>query len=425
MTTLVDRAFGALVADSSKKGGLSDAEHQAEPANFFRHVGALTASKIADGLVDPKLVLSWLLTHLGAGAGVTGMLVPIRESGALLPQLFTAGYVSQMRHRKWAWVAGAAGQAIAAAGMVLAALTLSGAAAGWTILMLLALLAVSRSVCSVSFKDILGKTIGSSRRGTVAGAAATVASSVVIIFALLLIWDGFDRFILVVSALGIAVIGWIVAAVSMASLNEMDSNIGDRPAIPYPWTVLKNNPQLAWFVTARSLMVGTALAPPYLVLLSANGTQEVAEIGGLVLASAVASFLSSYVWGRFSDRSSRQVLIVAGIAAVIALGLALGLEWLGIADTVWAMPVVLFGLMIAYHGVRQGRSTHLVDMAGEKDRADFTAVSNTVVGLFLLGAGAVCSAIATVSVPLVIWVFIVMSIAGSIAAYRLNEVQSD
>ena len=62
---------------------------------------SLTFSKSADGLVDPKLVLSWLMTHLGAPVFLIALLVPIRESGALLPQLFTAGYLRSRPQRKW------------------------------------------------------------------------------------------------------------------------------------------------------------------------------------------------------------------------------------------------------------------------------------------------------------------------------------
>ncbi|WP_233346949.1 hypothetical protein [Hyphobacterium sp. CCMP332] len=82
-----------------------------EAGNFFRHVGSLSLSKIADGLIDPKLVLSWLMLSLGAPAALVGLLVPIREAAALLPQLFTAGALRRLPRRKWAWASGSAVQA--------------------------------------------------------------------------------------------------------------------------------------------------------------------------------------------------------------------------------------------------------------------------------------------------------------------------
>ena len=65
-----------------------------------------------------------------------------------------------------------------------------------------------------------------------------------------------------------------------------------------------------------------------------------------------------------SDRSARRVLIWSGVAGAIALGAALVLAAMGLAQVTGAIAVVLFGLMIAYHGVRQGRTTYLVDAAG-------------------------------------------------------------
>ena len=101
--------FRLLTSTSDAPGNLdiSDTAREHEPDNFFRHITSLSASEIADGLIDPKLVLSWLLTALGAPAGLLGLLVPIREAGALFPQMFTAGALRQFKHRKWAWAGGA------------------------------------------------------------------------------------------------------------------------------------------------------------------------------------------------------------------------------------------------------------------------------------------------------------------------------
>jgi O-antigen ligase len=83
--------------------------------------------------------------------------------------MFTAGALRQLKRRKWAWAGGALVEGLAAIAMGLAALLLTGAVAGWVILGALAVLALARSVCSVTYKDVLGKTIAKSgaapRRG--------------------------------------------------------------------------------------------------------------------------------------------------------------------------------------------------------------------------------------------------------------------
>ncbi|WP_196778390.1 MFS transporter [Thalassorhabdomicrobium marinisediminis] len=380
---------------------------------------ALTSSKSADGLVDPKLVLSWLLSTLGAGAFWIGALVPVREAGALLPQLALAGRLKAMQYRKWAWVAGALGQAASVAAIVLAALTLQGDAAGGVIVGILAVLALSRSVCSVSYKDVLGKTVRKRQRGQTMGKASTAAAVTVIVFAgILMALDG-QKYGLVIGALVLAALLYALAGFVMAQVEEGASDAGEADGIVASLRLLLDRPQLRLFIMVRALLVGSALAPPYLVML-AGGGGVFEQLGALVLASALGALASSYVWGWLSDRSARLVLVWSGLSGAAALAVAL---MVGSAGGVWGMPVVLFGLMVSYHGVRQGRSTYLVDMADETDRAAYTAVSNTAIGAYLLGVGALSAGLATVSVPLVIGVFAVMCCAGGALALKLEEVQ--
>jgi len=150
------------------------------------HETSLVLTKLADGLIDPKLVLAWLLNAIGAPGYLIGVLVPVREAGSLLPQLFLASYIERHAYRKWIWAAGSALQGLAAIGMAIAALTLSGAAAGWVILVCLAVLAVARAACSASFKDILSRTVDKGQRGKVSGTAGTLAAALVFAFAILL-----------------------------------------------------------------------------------------------------------------------------------------------------------------------------------------------------------------------------------------------
>ena len=416
-----DKIFDAVTGDDDGDDtDLTPEAHKAEPRNFLRHVAALSASKIADGLIDPKLVLSWLLSHLGAGAFLTGLLVPIREAGALLPQLFTTPRITASAIRKWFWAGGALMQGVMAALIVLTAVTLEGAVAGAIIVGLLAVLALARSVCSASYKDILGKTVAKTRRGSATGLASSAAAAGVILFALVLMVGIGDRFVVVVGAIALAACFWAIAATVFATLKEAPSDPEER-AMSAQFGLLRKDPQLARFIIVRSLLIGTALTPPYLVLLQPDTGLD--QLGALVLASAVASLISSYVWGRVSDRSSARVLRLSGLAGGVVLTLVVVLTLAGGIGAFGVLPLMLLGLMVSYHGVRQGRSTHLVDMAGPNDRASYTALSNTVVGLVLLAVGVVSAGVAAISVPLVIGLFAVMCFLAAIIARGLEEVQ--
>lgn len=415
--------FEALVENTDGAGGLSDAQAKHEPANFLRHAGSLSMSKIADGLIDPKLVLSWLLAHLGASAFFVGLLVPIREAGALLPQLFTAPHVQAMERRKWAWVAGSIGQGAAAAGIVLAALTLTGHGAGAAICALLAVLAVSRSICSVSYSDVLGKTVGQSRRGAATGVATSLGAGAVVIFALALMSGLVDRATLVLLAITLAALLWLGAGILFSTLwEEAAPGAGGTPALGQ-LNILRRDPQLRRFIWARGLLTSTALAPPYIVLLGTQAGQSGFDrLGALVLASSIASLLSSWIWGRMADRSSRRVLMLSAVAGAVALVSAVTLDLVGASGTIWALPAALFVLMIAYHGVRQGRVIYLVDMAPKDSRAAYTAVSNTVIGLLLLGSG-LFGALASLAGPHVtLLIFAAMALASMVVTKGLDEI---
>ncbi|MBN2906887.1 MAG: MFS transporter [Rhodobacteraceae bacterium] len=413
-----------LVADSSAPArDITEGARADEAGNFLRHAGALSLSKLADGLIDPKLVLSWLMGALGAPAVLLGFLVPVREAGSLLPQLFIAARVRALGRRKWAWAGASLAQGLAALAILWAGLTLSGTAAGAVILGALAVLALSRSVASVSHKDVLGKTVDRARRGTVTGLAGSIAATGVVGFALLLMSGQVARFELVLGAIGLAGVFWLGSAFIFATIREEDvPGTAQGGAGLSQLALLWRDPVLGRFVAARVLLLPTALAPPYLVLLASQaGDGRFGALGALVLASSLAGMVSSFVWGRLADRSSRLVLAIAGAVASVFLALAVALDAVGVMGTAWAAPGVLFGLMIAYQGVRLGRTTYLVDMAPGGDRAAYTAVANTTVGVALLAAGGFGAVAAATGVAATLGMFAGLAGLGAALALTLRE----
>lgn len=431
--TTLDKVYRMLTSDDEGRvcRDIPESACNDQPKNFLTHIVSLGATKTADGLIDPKLVLSWLLTQLGAPAVFIGLLVPVRESGALLPQLLTAASLRRLSKRKWAWCAGSAIQGLSAAAIALAALFLEGAAAGFAIVLALGVLALARSVCSVTYKDVLGKTVSKARRGTATGTASSTAALFVIFFGTILTTGELERMPVVIAGLFVAAGLWLIASVLFSTLQEeagaTEGGANPLAAARENFGLLARDAQLRRFIATRGLLISTALAPPFMVAL---GTSEEAGnafggLGLLVIASAGAALFSSYIWGRLADRSSRKVLIFSAIAATLALVATLVLNTLGLLEAVWALPAMIFALMLAYQGVRLGRSTHLVDMATQDTRAAYTALSNTIIGL-LLALGGVFSLLAEFTgVAIVIAVLAVMSGLAVFAALGLDEVQAE
>ncbi len=401
-----------------------------EPRNYVTHIASLALTKSADGLIDPKLVLSWLMTALGAPAFLVGLLVPVREAGALLPQLFTAGYLRTLPKRKYAWSVGAIIQGLCAVAIGVTALSVQGAMAGYLIVTLLTVLALARSVCSVCYKDVLGKTVSKSRRGSATGMAGSLASIVTIIFAFTLAFEILPRFQLVTAALFIAGGAWMVSAAFFMTLNEA-AGATEGGAMAFKAALkdiglLKTDKNLQVFILTRALLTATALAPPFMV--AAAGADEGAGFGGLgllVFASAFAALLSAYIWGRLADTSSRQVLMLSSFVSASSLLVTGFLIVSGVISAPFVLPVLLFAVMIAYQGVRLGRSTHLVDMATQETRAAYTALSNTVIGVILIFGGFFSALAAWAGLAVVIFVMAGMCGLAFCVAFGLDEVQKE
>lgn len=431
---LVRQAY-ALLADEGEARVCRDIPESAcrdQPGNFMRHVLSLGATKTADGLADAKLILAWLFGALGVPPWLTGLLVPVREAGALLPQLAIAAVIRRQPLRKWIWALGSAGQGVAMVGIAVAALTLRGEAAGIVMIALLAVAAIARGACSVSYKDVLGKTVSKSTRGTATGAAGSASAVLVLAFGVALGFDMLPRSTVTVAAVLMLAGGlWIAAAALFSTLAEAPGATeggGNALAlVRQQFGLLGEDPQLRRFILVRALLIATALAPPYLLVVAGEaGTGALDQLGGFVVASGLAAFVSAYVWGRLSDRSSRKVLILAGVVAALALSAAVVVAiWVpgGLAG-VWLPAAVLFVLMVAHQGVRLGRSTHVVDMAGADQRANYTALSNTVIGAVLV-AGGLFGVLAQVAGPVtVLAVFALMALTAAWLALGLEEVQS-
>ena len=78
---------------------------------------------------------------------------------------------------------------------------------------------------------------------------------------------------------------------------------------------------------------------------------------------------------------------------------------------------------MARAGVRAGRKTYLVDMAGGTKRTDYVAVSNSVIGLALLGAGLLVGALSFLAPHALILVLSGFGVTGVVMARSLPEVQ--
>jgi MFS family permease len=409
---------------------ISEAACRVVPGNFFRQLAAQVATKLGDALSDPKIVLAWLLHTIGATGLAVGLLVPVREAGSLLPQLAIGGAVRRFPVRKWFWVAGSLAQGGAVLLMALTAILAPGPGAGWTILALLAVFSVARSVCSVSSKDILGKTVPRKRRGRLTGLAATASGGITLAVGLSFAVKDPESFSAGDFAFLLVAAGamWLVASAIMAGLKEAPgATEGGRNAFREAvrsLAILARDADFRTFCISRALLASTVLSMPYVVLLAREASGgKVASLGILLVASSSATALSATVWGFQADRSSRRTLAVAGLSAGV-VGVATFLvagAGIGGAGAIWAYGGLFFLFGLAHTGIRIGRKTYLVDMAPSDRRASYVALSNTLIGVVLLLSGSFGLLTPSLGERGVVLVFAVLGLAGGALALTLRS----
>lgn len=401
------------------------------PGNFFKITAGQTLTKLADEMANAKTVLPWLIGAVGAPVYWIGFLVPIRESGSLLPQLAIAAAIRNKPIRKSVWILGAILQAVALGGMAATAFLLRGSAAGIAIVGFLILFSLARGLVSVASKDITGKTIPKTRRGRLTGFTTAVAGILTILTGAVLSWAVPEDPSAELTA-GIILGGaalWILAAGVFSAVEEQPgATEGGKDALKEALErldLLRTDRPFRNFVMVRALLISTGLAAPYYVALAReHGSGRGSSLSLFILASGLASALSSFFWGRYADRSSRRVLLVAaGTASALGL-LVFGLNASGlVANWAWAAPLAFFLLSMAHGGVRIGRKTYILDMASGNRRTDYVAVSNTVIGVALL-----LSSVVGLLAPLIgpggmLLLLSIMGFAGVWGGKHLPEVQ--
>lgn len=438
--TQTERLYSALLRRNPESEDEMPAEVRADVApNGLRQVFANALQSSGDQAVNASTVLPWLLSVLGVPAALTGLLVPIRESGSMLPQAVLTPLVLRVRRRKWVFVAGAVVQSSAVAAMAVVAATGDGLSAGVAIIVALAVFALGRCLCSIASKDVQGRTIPKGERGQINGLATTAAGVVAITLGLGIRLLGgedlgptqFAGLFAGAAALwaGVAI---VYSGVREPSPEEQGADAGDDAGesgwLAQTFALVRDDKPFRDFVVVRSLLLVSALSPPFVVMASIeSGAGALSGLGGFVIASGLAALIGGRVFGRLADRSSKRVMsggaalasgiIVAAVAVAAIPGFDAG-GWVGNLF----FTVVYFALTLTHTGVRVARKTYVVDMAEGDRRTVYVAVSNSAMGLVLLVVGGISSVLAAGDVAWALLFLAAMGLVGVFAGARLPEV---
>lgn len=397
---IVENLYNRVTGDEDARvcKDIPEAACNDQPRNFFSYLIANLLGKIADEIASAKLIIPWLFGMMSVPAVFTGFLVPIRESGVLLPQLVVAAFIRRMAIRKTIWLLGSVLSALSLFGMAYAVLNYEGVSAGSAIIFTLIVFSLSRGLCSVSAKDVLGKTVSKSRRGALMGWSASISGIAILVIGMWLGTVDLNEYGLKIFA-GLLISGgiiWILATLVFATIQEQPGATeggGNAFSVAIQQIqILKTDKTFRSFVIARGLLLSVALAPPFYVLIAQSSSGgSLLGLGALFIANGLAGSLSAPFWGYMSDQSSKRVMIIAATGAG-ALGI---FTFIAITnDLSWVinevgLAVIFLVLNIMHGGVRLGRKVYLVDMATVENRAVYVALSNTIIGVLMLFGGLV------------------------------------
>ena len=287
-TTLTEDLYAKLVNEEDARvcREIPDEACREVPRNFFLLIASYVLTKLGDSIANPKTTLTWMMDAIGAPVALTGLLVPVRESGSLVPQLVIAAFVRRQPIRKTVWVVGSLMQAAAVLAMGLVAWFMGGVRAGVAVLVGLAVFSLARGLSSVAAKDVLGKTIPKTRRGRVNGFSASAAGFATLGVGAALVAVGVDdgsRATFLALLAGAALL-WVVAALLYSRIDEWrGETAGGGNALSEAirrLALLRDDPPFRNFVITRALLLCSALAAPYYVIL---------VLSALGLAGAVMS----------------------------------------------------------------------------------------------------------------------------------------
>lgn len=348
-------------------------------------IAGLSLNKLADLLISAKTTLTALLVSVGAPVWMIGWLVPIRESGALLPQVLISIYLRKHAQRHIVWRIGMITQVFSVVGMLLSVILFSGFIAGILVLSSLVLLSLGRSACSLTVKDMEADVAKKGERGNLIGVASTVSGVVTLVIAIpLVIYDGAltsNILLVVLCASMLAFILTLICVWPIKTRVEVENSSENTFSINFDTTIYK-------FIFVRGLFVHSALVAPYFMIERNGDVKELLPI--YIGAEATAALLSSIIWGKIADKSAKLTLRLSGL---LALGACVGLLFWQTSSIVTS-ALLFFVLSVAHAGVRTGRKTYSLDVKEGHDRTELVGFSNTAIGIILLAFGALYAALA-------------------------------
>jgi hypothetical protein len=382
----------------------------------WRVIMSLVLTKMADILLSAKTTLPTLMNAIGAPSWMLGLLVPIRESGSLLPQALMGAWLKRHEDRRKPWLISALVQTSFIIIMIVFPLlvlpTIFNKAdiyarhsiypflVGLLVLISVMGLSLARAMTSLTMKDIQGEHLPKGMRGNVVGISSTLAGVLSLLFAgLTLLSDKMNEQILLLIG-GVSVLAMMLSIFILKELDtriDVDAGKQDEASKKNSYsTKIKNytsafSGELAYFIAVRGCFVHTALIAPFFIIWSTKlySQNAIVTLSSFIIAQGAATICSSYIWGSLSDRNAKLTMQLGTSMVLVICISAIAVIQFDLASSlppIWII-IAYFLLSIGHEGTRSGRKVYALDIKEGADRTDFIGKANTAIGIVIILLG--------------------------------------
>ena len=357
----------------------------------------------AESLIAADLVLTNFVGKLTTSNFLIGLVVPLRDAGWFLPQLFVSSYLQYRERVLPIYRVMSVVRSVVWLGMGLAVLAVRDPVA--LLLVFYALYGINSlasGASGLSFMDVVAKTIPARRRGSFFGGRLFFGSLLGLLASLIIDAAlGGALNLPYFTAIGLLfLLSWVAASLGLLSfsiireppgeIREEVNTLGQhvRRAARLP----RDDRNFRLLLAGRVLLMLSFIAAPFYGLYATRELGADDRIIGVFLAARTLSFLvANPIWARLSDRRGNRLVMISALAAgalmpvaALAIKPALSATTLPLSQWVYFyVPVfVLWGLFDS--GVGVGAVNLLLDFAPPSDRAIYIGLTNSVLGVALL-----------------------------------------
>ena len=436
------RLLPVRVSENDLKGE-GERTEQSVPANFAAVVLNGLFFPTAARVLSTGLVLTWFISDLTPSAFWVGLLVPVQQGLALVPQPVFAEWIAAKPRRAPYYAGQALLRTFVWAALGLAVWSLGSEHASILLALFFLVFAVD-ATCggfgNIAFNDALASVIPQGLRGRVRGWRGVFGSVAASIAGLLIRYYFSARSevaafgTLFVAAGVLYALGGLVFALIDEPEKERASTTRPRLADLFRrMREMLRRVAFRRFVIAQALLIPLTQGLPFFTLFAKRAFGlELKTLGLLILVDAITPIVGNFVWGRLADaRGNRWVMFAAALFGVLALvcGGVLyairGQGWSG-AFVLLSFAVLVFASGTATIGIDLATKNYVLDLApNAAERPIYIGVNDTLVGLptiLLIGTGFV---IDTLGFAPVFTGIGALALGGALVARRLRSFENE